>query len=126
MKVFVATKEGQGKRKNDFCWAKEGELVKFCFECDGESIDGNCGCRRSMGGFNTLSATTTFKVVDMDITREEFIRRFAESEEKAGWIWTDEEISRFGNEMLETAKEFPTGKVLEKRGNLIQTRNVKW
>ena len=122
MKVFVATKQGQGKRKNDFCWTKEGELVKFVLECDGETIDGNCGCRRSVGGFETMKATTTFKVVDMDITREEFIRRFKESDEKAGWKWTEKESKRFAEDLLETAEKFPVGMVLEKRGNVIKAR----
>jgi hypothetical protein len=59
MKVFVSTKDGQGIRNNDFSWTNEGELVKFALECDGEKIDGKCGCRRSMSGFDTHKATTT-------------------------------------------------------------------
>lgn len=56
MKVMVATREGQGFRENDFSWTKENELVGFTSECDGETIDGNCGCRRSMSGFDTHTA----------------------------------------------------------------------
>ena len=41
MRFLVATKETQGQRKNDFSHAREGELVKFGFECDGEEVDGN-------------------------------------------------------------------------------------
>ena len=70
MKVFVATKEGQGLRQNDFSHAEEGELVLFSYGCDRDkdNVDGGCGCRRSMDGFKTLSGTTTFKVVDMEMT----------------------------------------------------------
>ena len=67
MKILVATKEGQGQRKNDFCWAEEGEVVKFPSECDRETVDGRCGCRRSMSGANSLKGTKTMKVVEFDI-----------------------------------------------------------
>lgn len=58
MKVLVATTKRQGMRKNDFCHATEGELVKFSFECDGEKVDGKCGCKRSMGGINSRELPT--------------------------------------------------------------------
>ena len=72
MKILVATKETQGFRDSDFSWAREGELVRFDSECDRDKnrIDGGCGCRRSMVGLETGRATTTFKVVEMDITTE--------------------------------------------------------
>ena len=50
MKLLVATTKTQGQRKNDFCWVPEDEIVQFAFVCDGEKIDGSCGCRRSMSG----------------------------------------------------------------------------
>ena len=43
------------------CWCEEGELVRFATECDGERVDGRCGCRRSMTGMSTLKATTTVR-----------------------------------------------------------------
>ena len=57
MKMLVATKETQGKRRNDFCWATEGELVRFAFQCDGEAVDGRCGCRRSFCGLDSHKAS---------------------------------------------------------------------
>ena len=85
MKVLVATNEGQKQRKNDFSHTTEGEFVKFGFECDGETVDGNCGCKRGMVGFDTLKATTTFKVTEKDISKENYISRLLESERRAGW-----------------------------------------
>jgi len=125
MRVLVATKAGQGKRKTDFCWADEGELVNFGFECDGETVDGSCGCRRSMSGFETFKATTTFKVEDRNITREDFIRALVQSLKKAGWltIANNEKLVRDTvAELLTLAKSFPVGKVLERRGDKIQVR----
>jgi len=66
MKVLVATEETQGHRKTDFCWTEEGELVFFGSECTRETIDGECGCRRSLCGLRTRKATTTFRVVERE------------------------------------------------------------
>lgn len=123
MKVFVATKEKQGKRKNDFSFTDEGELVKFGFECDGESVDGNCGCKRSMCGFDSQKATTTFKVEDRDISEEEFIKLFLQSEKDAGWYKEgDKDFVDFAKELLKYPASFVVGDILEKRGKKIQTR----
>lgn len=64
MKVFVATKEGQGLRENDFSHTDEGELVLFSYGCDRDkdNVDGGCGCRRGMNGFNTLKAPPHLKL----------------------------------------------------------------
>jgi hypothetical protein len=128
MKVLVSTKEGQGIRKNDFCFTKEGELVKMCFSCDGEKIDGMCGCRRSLGGFNTQKATTTFKVIEKKITEAQFIKLFIQSEKKAGWIKEGDntfEFQEHAKDILRIAKSFPTYVILEKRGDRIQIRKQK-
>lgn len=130
MKVFVATKEGQGKRKNDFSFTKEGELVGIIgFECDGEAIDGSCGCRRSMSGLETLKATTTFKVVRLNLSEEDFTSKIRESLKKSGWhklFGKDAEkvVKKNAKELLNLARHLKTGKVLEKRGDQIQERNI--
>lgn len=128
MKVFVATKSLQGLRKNDFSFTLEGELVKYGFECDGETVDGHCGCKRSMVGFESQKATTTFKVVEMPITPKAFWNKYIESERKAGWVKesaTKEELKVFravAKELLRLPNRFPVNTVLEKRANRIQTR----
>ena len=122
MKIFVATKETQGKRKNDFCFTNENELVGFSSECDGESVDGKCGCKRSMSGFDTRKCTTTFKVIETDMTKEQYCLAFKKSNDKAGFKFSDIESNIFADELLEIANKFPLNKVLEKRGNTIQER----
>ena len=127
MNVLVATREMQGKRKNDFCHVPEGEIVRFQFECDGEAVDGRCGCRRSMAGTLTSRSTTTMKVVDMDLTPEQFQSRIESSLRRDGWIsdempdwkaWIREEAM----ELLAMAAAFPAGEVVEKRGVYFRAR----
>jgi len=124
MKVMVATDEKQGKRKNDFCHTKKGELVKFGFECDGESVDGSCGCRRSFAGFETHKASTTAEVVDKEITREEYRDLFCDALKQEGWLegLSPEDVDEELDELIKTAKVFETGSIIEKRGDSIQVR----
>ena len=129
MKVMVATSQTQGKRNNDFSWTEEGELVKFGMECDGEDVDGKCGCRRSFAGFKTHKAGTTAMVVERDMTREDFFDEMCEALKQEGWYRPDEDfglsvsdIDEEVDELLNIANGFPVGSVLEKRGNKIQER----
>lgn len=122
MKVLIATKETQGRRKNDFSFTNEGELVKFGLECDGEEVDGKCGCRRSMVGFDSKKATTTFKIEERNITKKAFIKLFKESEEKAGWKFEDKDMVDFAKELIEIPSKFEVGDILEKRGEKISIR----
>ncbi len=131
MKVLVATKETQGWRKNDFSWADEGELVKQGSECDGEAVDGACGCRRAMVGVKTGKATTTMKVVEMDITREAFTETIRQSQKAGGWydekdvegaeVW----VKEIADEMIRLAEYFKLGSIVEKRGAKFQTRETE-
>lgn len=126
MKVLIATKETQKQRKNDFCFCEEREFVKFGMECDGEEIDGGCGCRRSMVGFKTLKGTTTFKVEKIDISKEEYIKQLKKSDIKAGWYKLYDnpakEIKEEADELLNLAQSFNIGDILEKRGNELKMR----
>lgn len=130
LKVLVATKELQGVRKNDFSFTDEGELVKFASACDGEEIDGGCGCRRAFAGVDSLKASTTAKVVEIELTPETFKQRLHESEIKAGWMdpigtldkEAQEYLDNISKELLDLASHFPVGMILEKRGDTIQER----
>lgn len=127
MKVLVATKERQGLRPNDFCFVPEGELVRFSWTCDGEGIDGKCGCRRSLCGFDCLLSTTTFKVADLPLSEDEYFDKLIESFRSAGWIdgeLTDnlKAIARQDcDRLLKLAMLFNVGTVLENR-EVIQAR----
>lgn len=128
MKVLVATKETQGQRGNDFCHANEGEIVNFHLECDGETVDGECGCRRSMSGIETHKATTTIKVAEIDITREKFFEKIKQGLQKGGWLalMKENEANKFvkqdADELLKMADHFDVNSVIEKRGDIFRQR----
>lgn len=123
MKILVATKETQGKRKNDFCFCKEWEIVKFGSECDGEKIDGHCGCRRSMVGIDTSKATTTMKVIETDISETEYAHRIHESAIRDGWTPSIDFCVKHALELVKIASAFEVGSVVERRGNLFAKRD---
>ena len=120
--VLVATKETQGQRKNDFSWCNEDEPVRFAFECDGENVDGRCGCRRSMSGLSTKKATTTMRVKFLPITRSEYVAMLKSSYEESGFPLDAATLDGEANQLLAFAAAFPTTAVIEKRGSKLQTR----
>lgn len=130
MKTLVATKETQKHRQNDFSYAKEGELVRFGFECDREAVDGDCGCRRSMVGIESSKSTTTMKIVKTNMTQVQFENEILKSLIKAGW--QDKNAKLKGNdlviqdtqELTQIANTFLIGTIIEKRGNILQERKI--
>jgi len=129
MRVLVATKYGQGIRKNDFCWVPEGEILHFGFECDSDrdDIDGYCGCRRGMVGLDCAKATTTMKVVELPVKRREVFDRLVKHY-REGWKMTVKAAKETARDelkdLLKIVSSFPLGVVLEKRGSKFQTRKV--
>jgi hypothetical protein len=130
MKILVATKKGQGLRKNDFSWAEEGELVNFGSECDGESVDGGCGCRRSLSGLKTHKATTTVLVVDKKMTTKKLAEEILKSLVAGGWYDSpkNEQAKKHAEEdaqeLSRIANFFRVGAVLERRGQGTRERIV--
>ncbi len=121
--IFVATSETQGRRKNDFCFTDADELVRFTSECDGESIDGRCGCRRSLVGMNSLKATTTFRVVQVPIDEDNLVARLQNYYAKSGFVDLPEsEIRIEAQELIRLASAFVPGTILEKRGDQVVAR----
>ena len=86
MKALTAIQETQGRRKNDFCFCNEGEFVTYGFECDRETVDGHCGCKRALCGFDSSKATTTFRVVTVDLTEERLSSVMRDRLTREGWI----------------------------------------
>lgn len=146
MKVLVATKETQGKRKSDFCWCEEGELLVFAMVCDRDAMnpdpDGGCGCGRSLSGMISHRATTTFKVEDRPITGQEFTDLYIGAMQDAGWISPSikhekkplggicicadcarRDFASDAAEMLRLASKFQVGDVLEKRKDTFKVRS---
>jgi len=128
MKVLVATNETQGQRKSDYHNAETGELVRFIMECDGEKVDGKCGCRRALGGMVSQKATTTFTVEDRPgFELDDLILAVAESLGNAGWLSGDVEealawATSDAEELAHIAEVFPVGSIVEKRGRDIKER----
>jgi hypothetical protein len=125
MKLLVATTETQGKRKNDFCFVPEGEIVRPTLECDGETIDGGCGCRRSMSGLFTCRCTTTMKCAEVDITERDLKGLIMDYYCKA-WKMTPAEAIKEaeveGNELMRIGEAFEIGMIVEKRGRKLRER----
>lgn len=130
MKILVATEQGQGVRKNDFCFVPEGEPVTFGFECERDNNpDDHCGCHRAMCGVKSHRATTTFMSANIKLTKKAYFELLKEGLKSAGWLEggfiTDEIIHQQVETLLDAAKSFRPGVVLEKRGPVIQTRELK-
>lgn len=129
MKVLVATKETQGNRKNDFSWATEGELVIFPrLVCDGESVDGKCGCKRSMSGLVSMKATTTIRVSDEDMSVADLREAIRKSLVKSGWAKhmtkadIESTVTADVEELIKLASSFHIDDVLEIRGSRFSCR----
>ena len=125
MLFLVSTKETQGKRKNDFSLTEDGEVLMFGSECDGEKVDGSCGCRRVMAGVKTASSTTTMKVADVS---EDVIRAGMVGHLVKNWAMGKAEATEWANgdivELNRVAEFFGEGAVLEKRGRKFGKRTV--
>ena len=125
MKILVSTNKYQGMRENDFCHTTEGEILIFGMECDGEKIDGSCGCRRSMIGIETRKATTTMMVAEVDCDLAELYTNYLVH---AGWAKAADDdfvkhvVPGMVSDVKNIADYFPAGTVLEKRGNIFKVR----
>jgi hypothetical protein len=127
MKILVATGLTQGRRADDFNFAREGEIVgrDDAHTSDEELPEAACGCQRSLVGVETGRSTTTFQVIESGYTREEFegIIREARSELLDAGV-SDDNIRAEAELLLEIAARFPAGVVVERRGDDYQARDV--
>lgn len=134
MKALVATRQTQGRRKNDFCHATEGEFVTFGSECDRETVDGVCGCKRALVGFDSSKATTTFRVLVVDITEDGLRDLLRAKLTKEGWI-SEAFTAEQNDEMLDanvsdtislwsSFEKCPEGTVVKRRGRRFNERRV--
>lgn len=129
MRLLVATSRGQGVRRTDFHNAGEDEVVTFASECDGEKVDGRCGCRRAMCGITSHMASTTFLVKDFpELDRDGVMALVRESLTSGGWLDlgatpdNDQWVAEDADELIRTGAFFREGDVVEKRGRKFQTR----
>ncbi len=119
--VFVATRQTQGQRHNDFCFVPEGEMVTFpVFMCDGEKADGACGCRRSLCGVRSSTGTTTMKVTLLDGGRPALEQALRTSLKNGGWPLVG--IKKTVAKIITAASQFPIGTVVEWRDDTFTAR----
>jgi hypothetical protein len=123
-KVLVATKQTQGTRKNDFFNCKPFEFVHFAMECDGERVDGSCGCRRSMIGFESGTATTTILVAERPVDFKDYAFALHKAYRDSGWgdVIGLEDATEEARELTKIADYFEVGDVIEKRGSQFVKR----
>jgi hypothetical protein len=76
----------------------------------------------------TLKATTTFRVVDVDITKTQFKACLVRALVKGGWYKEpinpkdEKTIASMANTFLNLASSFPIGAILERRGTVVSIR----
>ena len=124
MKLLTATRERQGERDGDFCFAVEGELVLLGYVCaaDEADPDGGCGCGRAFSGMGSLRATTTALVRDLDVSLDD-VRLAVEGYYVAAGMGPEvigsaefaEVVSATVEEMVDIATPLPAGAVVGRR-----------
>lgn len=127
MNLLVATTTGQGGRPNDFCYAEEGEILFFPSECDDEGIDGACGCQRSMAGLFSGRMTTTMTVAEVpDLTVDGLKALLRARLTQDGWDFPAATLTAIVDEdvaaLIQVANDIPLGRIIERRGEVFQTR----
>jgi len=122
MKIIVATSETQGQRPGDFNFVAEGEIVMVS-DCD--CLHAGCDCARSMVGINSGKGTTTMKVVESDITVEEYRRLIGEANQGYGELDVEDAIfNEQASALLDLAMQFPAGAVIERDGDNFEQRLI--
>jgi hypothetical protein len=120
MKIIVATSETQGQKPGDFNFVPDGEIVVVS-DCD--CLHAGCDCVRSMVGINSGKGTTTMKVVESEIMLEEYRRLIVEASQGYSEFGVDDDISNEqADALLDLARQFPAGAVIERDGEDFKPR----
>ena len=120
MKVLVATSTLQGKQPTDEFDCVEGELVWMVPLCPDGRLGRRCACRSRFAGMATGGATSTVAVVDIPaLTRRMFAQAFWASH---GSECTCSLSELDVDNLLATARRWPEGAVLERRGRRLNLR----
>jgi hypothetical protein len=124
MKVLVATGRTQGARGNDYHHAVEGELVRIDPPCrkDRDDPDGRCGCGRGFAGMGSQRGTTTARVAELPLTREEYAEALRSSLQRDGLDLCACRADDEADGLAELAATWPVGAVVERRLDLLSRR----
>ena len=124
MKILVATGLTQGSGSGDYNYCVEGELVWIQEPCDRDRRDPDmpCGCGRGFAGAASHRATTTARIVESELTREELVLAFETSLRDGGWPveWSAD----VAEDNLHAAAQFPAGTVIQRRLDLLMSRPI--
>jgi hypothetical protein len=120
MKIIVATSETQGQRPGDFNFVPDGEIVMVS-DCD--CLHPGCDCVRSMVGINSRKGTTTMKVIESDISLEEYRRLIGDASQGYIELGVDDQVLyEQADALLDLAMQFPVGAVIERDGEIFNQR----
>lgn len=132
MKLLTATSETQGTWPGDFCHAIEGELVVLGWSC-GCDVDGtgDCGCGRAFTGTNSLRATTSAMVRDLDLTVQD-VQLAVEAHLLAAGFGPDvlgadvfaDHLEESVYDVLHFARPWPVGTVVGRRLDHVHARRL--
>jgi hypothetical protein len=140
VRVLTATSTTQGDRPDDYCFTTDGELVTLpVLECSCP----DCGCERAFAGLDSLRATTTCAVADVEVDPAELHRAVARSLRVQGWLLAsragdgletaDGPLSAIDRELVDdvvarmvaVAGAFPAGTVLARdHGGVLVRRSA--
>lgn len=111
----------------DYAWTVEGELVHLPM-ADCECPD--CGCSRAFVGVASLQATSTARVADLDISRDEYWFVLRDSLAAAGWpvpgtpgFTPEMNFEGYVDLHLEVAENWSVGSILEREGDQLWARS---
>jgi hypothetical protein len=133
MKLLTATRERQGERDGDFCFAIEGELVLLGFVCatDEADPDGGCGCGRAFSGMSSMRATTTALVRDLDVSFDDvrvavegYFMSAGMGPDVIGRRDSDDLVEGALCEMVGIALSLPVGAVVGRRLDRVVRRSM--
>jgi hypothetical protein len=132
VRLLTATHETQGTWPGDFCHAIEGELVVLGWSCgcDRGGVD-DCGCGRAFTGTNSLRATTSAMVRDLDLTVED-VHLAVEAHLLAAGLTPDvlgaevfaDHLEESVHDVLRFAGFWPVGTVVGRRLDHVHRRRL--
>lgn len=122
LKVFVAT-DGSHE-EDDFSFTVPGELVHLApIVCDCP----DCGCDRSMAGFTSHKATSSFVVRDLDLDAATYAELLFATLQAGGWVqerspadvsW----VREWASEHLQLAADLPEEVPLLVKDDIVRVR----
>jgi hypothetical protein len=132
VRLLTATHETQGTWPGDFCHAIEGELVVLGWSCGcdrGGAHD--CGCGRAFTGTNSLRATTSAMVRDLDLTVAD-VHLAVEAHLLAAGLTPDvlgaevfaDHLEESVHDVLHFAGSWPVGTVVGRRLDHVHRRRL--